>query len=83
MSESIFLSVVIPTYNRMNSLETIFKSLVEQDVGHHKFEVIFVNDGSKDQTISKFHELQEKYNTEEKIHKNSDSRKPRTSSCQK
>jgi len=44
------VSVVIPTYNRLNYLGKCLKSLSKQSVGSKSFEVIVVDDGSTDGT---------------------------------
>jgi glycosyltransferase involved in cell wall biosynthesis len=43
-------SIVIPTYNRADSLLRVLESLVRQTYPHAKFEVIVVDDGSTDNT---------------------------------
>ena len=45
-----FISVVIPTYNRQQSLFQCLGSLAEQTYPKEKFEVIVVDDGSRDHT---------------------------------
>jgi GT2 family glycosyltransferase len=44
------LSVVIPTYNRLNQLQRVLASLQAQTYPREKFEVIVVSDGSTDGT---------------------------------
>jgi glycogen synthase len=44
------VSVIIPTYNRKDSLREILCSLAEQTYPHDRFEVIVVDDGSTDGT---------------------------------
>ncbi len=61
------LSIVVPTYNRANSLETIYKSLVNQKLDRSIFEIIFINDGSSDETLEKLEELGQKYNKNKEI----------------
>ena len=46
----LFLSVVIPTYNRKASLMRTLDSLVNQTISMDRFEVIIVSDGSTDGT---------------------------------
>jgi len=48
MAAGIGISVVIPTYNRGDKLQTVLKSLSKQT--YLNFEVIIVNDGSTDNT---------------------------------
>ncbi len=45
-------SVIIATYNRSALLVRLLDSLRQQDIGHHAFEVIVVDDGSVDDTAA-------------------------------
>ena len=45
------LSVIIPTYNRKETLKMTLEALEKQDCGMQVFEVIVVDDGSSDGTI--------------------------------
>lgn len=45
-----YCSVIIPTYNRRAALERTLDGILEQSVGHEAYEVIVVDDGSKDDT---------------------------------
>ena len=47
-----YLSVVIPTYNRIAMLERVLDALGQQN-GPPEFEVIVVDDGSKDDTAAR------------------------------
>lgn len=44
------VSVIIPTYNRSCLLNYTLKSLVKQDIGKDRFEVVVADDGSSDDT---------------------------------
>jgi len=44
------LSIVIPTYNRLDALKKVLESLRTQSLAHDRFEVILVDDGSTDGT---------------------------------
>jgi glycosyltransferase involved in cell wall biosynthesis len=44
------ISVVIPTYNRVNELRVLIPSLLNQSLPKDKFEIIVVDDGSTDST---------------------------------
>ena len=44
------LSVVIPTYNRCDSLRKTLQSLQDQTLGFNCFEVVITDDESQDQT---------------------------------
>lgn len=51
------ISVIIPTYNRPKQLERCLRSLVRQNYPREKYEIIVVDDGSKDdngETVSLF-----------------------------
>jgi len=50
MSEAPRISVVIPTYNRVELLSRALESLEGQSLAHEEFEVIVVDDGSPDAT---------------------------------
>ncbi len=45
-----FLSVIIPTYNRENTLKIVLNSLTEQTYPRDKFEVLVVDDSSSEET---------------------------------
>jgi undecaprenyl-phosphate 4-deoxy-4-formamido-L-arabinose transferase len=52
------ISVVIPAYNEEESLRPLFKSLYPVMKGMKRpFEIIFINDGSKDSTLGILYEL--------------------------
>ena len=44
------VSIIIPTYNRLNSIEVALRSVLEQS--YQNWECIIVNDGSTDDTDS-------------------------------
>jgi|SRR3989344_3977570 len=45
-----FVSVIIPAYNEENSIAKTLRSILSSDYPENKFEVIVVDDGSKDKT---------------------------------
>lgn len=45
-------AVLIPTYNRRNTILSCLEHLAAQDVGAHRLQVIVVDDGSTDDTVS-------------------------------
>lgn len=53
------LSIIIAVYNGERYLEQLFQCLDSQTC--KDFEAIFVNDGSTDRVVDRFHELQERY----------------------
>lgn len=52
MIETVFLSIVIPTYNRLPILEKCLKALELQDFPADQYEVVVVDDGSSDRTVA-------------------------------
>lgn len=50
-AEALFVSIVVPTYNRRTSLQRLLRALGEQAVAATRFEVVIVDDGSTDGTI--------------------------------
>jgi len=46
------VSVIVPTYKSLDHLKRTINSLEEQNLDHSQFEVIIIDDGSKDQTES-------------------------------
>ena len=56
------ISIIIPAYNEEESLPMLYERLnkLMNEVTNYEFEVLFVNDGSKDKTIQIIKELREK-----------------------
>ena len=56
------ISIIIPAYNEEESLPMLYERLNKliNEVSNYEFEVLFVNDGSKDKTIQIIKELREK-----------------------
>ena len=50
-SETLIASVIIPVYNKEKYLNNCIEVLNKQTLDHDKFEAIFVDDGSKDQSL--------------------------------
>ena len=48
------ISIVIPIYNESESLPLLYKKLSEiiSQIPNHNFEILFINDGSKDNTLN-------------------------------
>lgn len=55
-NSSLFMSIVIPCYNRAEGVTKTLASLVAQDY-HKEFEIIIVDDGSKDNSADVCHEF--------------------------
>ena len=58
------ISIIIPAYNEEESLPMLYERLKKlmDEIKNYEFEVLFVNDGSKDGTIQIIKELREKDN---------------------
>ena len=58
------ISIIIPAYNEEESLPHLYERLEKlmSSMGNYEFEILFVNDGSKDNTISLIKEYREKDN---------------------
>lgn len=56
------ISIIIPAYNEQESLPILYERLKKlmENLNNYDFEVLFVNDGSKDKTIEIIKELREK-----------------------
>ncbi|UJH67011.1 glycosyltransferase [Allomuricauda sp. SCSIO 65647] len=55
------LSIILPTYNMEKYLPRCLNSLLEQDIPKRDYEIIIVNDESKDNTLQIAKEYQRKY----------------------
>lgn len=55
-----FLSIIVPVYNTAKYLEECFDSLNQQDISEDEYEIIFVNDGSKDNSSEVLDEIKKK-----------------------
>jgi GT2 family glycosyltransferase len=58
---SLRLSIVVPSYNRLASLERLLVALDRQTAPHTQFEVVVVDDGSTDGTFDRLQDLQTPY----------------------
>ncbi len=58
------ISIIIPAYNEEESLPMLYERLntLMKSMNNYEFEILFVNDGSKDKTIGIIKELREKDN---------------------
>ncbi|CEN35893.1 glycosyltransferase family 2 protein [Capnocytophaga cynodegmi] len=55
------LSIIIPIYNSERYLGGCIQSLFDQKIPQDDFEIILINDGSSDQSLSVCHKLSKKY----------------------
>lgn len=54
-----YLSIVIPVYNESDNLEQLYQRLITSlDKQGKSYEILFINDGSKDNSYEKLNELQ-------------------------
>lgn len=51
------LSIVIPFYNEEKNIEPIYNEILDLNIANHNIEIIFVNNGSKDNTKKKIDEI--------------------------
>lgn len=61
MTNSIFISIVIPVYNAEKYIQQCILSLIRQDLPQNNYEILVVNDGSTDNTSSILDKLSNKY----------------------
>lgn len=64
------LSIIVPVYNVERYVERCIRSLEQQDLSHEEYEIIVVNDGSKDQSISIVQQLCTEFSNLFIVHKN-------------
>ena len=58
-----WVSVIAPAYNEANSIDDAVRSLM--NLNYHQYELIVINDGSKDETLAIIKEKYELYLTDE------------------
>ena len=56
----VFLSIVVPCYNEEESVE-LFYDEIQKTLPDTDFEIIYINDGSKDNTLSEIKEISKKH----------------------
>ncbi len=56
------LSIIIPTYNVENYIEETLNSCLNQDIPKSEYEIICIDDGSKDNTIGKIEQIMKIHN---------------------
>jgi glycosyltransferase involved in cell wall biosynthesis len=58
------ITIIVPSYNEEEALPYLYKSLnaIMDDLNQYEFEVLFVNDGSRDKTLELIKEMREKDN---------------------
>ena len=56
----VFLSIVVPCFNESESVEMFF-SEIEKTVGNWDYEIIYINDGSSDNTLSNMKKISQKH----------------------
>ena len=61
LGRRLWVSVVIATFNRQDRLRRLLEQLDDQTIDSRRYEVIAVDDGSKDDTREKLADLQTRY----------------------
>jgi peptidoglycan-N-acetylglucosamine deacetylase len=56
------VSIIIPAYNEEKSIERTIESIIKSDYPKSKFEIIIVDNNSRDKTVQIIKKMQEKYN---------------------
>ncbi len=64
MSENPDISVVIPVYNEQDNIENIYRQTTDALQGKYSFEIIFVDDGSSDDSCKILEQI---YNKDERV----------------
>lgn len=56
------ITIIIPAYNEEESLPLLYERLEElmKKMDNYEFEILFVNDGSKDKTLEEIKQMREK-----------------------
>lgn len=59
------ITILIPCFNEENSLDLLYERLrnMTSQLSRYRFQILLVNDGSKDNTLAKMHELHRKDST--------------------
>ena len=57
------LSIIVPVYNASNYLHRCIDSLLSQELNEGEYEIILINDGSKDNSLDICNEYKENYPT--------------------
>ena len=61
MIHSILISIIIPAYNAEKYIQQCIISLARQDLPQDNYEILVVNDGSTDSTLSILERLSKEY----------------------
>jgi len=56
-----FLSFIVPVYNAEIYLPDCLNSLLRQDIPHSDYEIICINDGSKDKSLAVMQDYQARF----------------------
>ena len=56
------ISIIVPAYNEEESLPFLYERLTKliDSIENYEFEVLFINDGSKDRTLELIKEIRQK-----------------------
>lgn len=61
MNNQLVVSIIVPVYNAEKYLRQCLNSLLEQGVSHDRYEIICIDDGSKDASFSMIKEYADQY----------------------
>jgi glycosyltransferase involved in cell wall biosynthesis len=64
MNENLNISVIIPVYNEQDYLESIYQQTVDALHGRYSFEIIFIDDGSSDNSCKILEQI---YNKDQRV----------------
>jgi glycosyltransferase involved in cell wall biosynthesis len=62
MNENLNISVIIPVYNEQDNLESIYQQTIDALQGRYSFEIIFIDDGSSDNSCKVLEQIYNKDN---------------------
>ena len=57
------ISIIIPVFNSENTIEILVNNIVQTLGEHYKFEIILINDASKDSSEEKCKKLLDEYSS--------------------
>ena len=52
-----FISIIIPVYNEVESIKELYTEIIKVVHIYNKYEIIFINDGSSDNSVGKIRKI--------------------------